>query len=318
MDGFWLCKDNPRLDVNNSFQFWNWNAAGLQTVSEIANSAPNGIDSTADAIQDTSTGQHRILRTTQGIGYERPWLDFSTVYYVKPIDAQERVKIIVRAQDTTIASNCTFDFTTGEMFFYDNQIHAQMEYLGNDWWRLVMTSPGVYNNDVGTVNMFSGIYLVEPGGTSSISFTGDGTSGVKLWKSFTFFSDEANHYLPDVTEASASEYVYTPTRSVRLYPDWDFEILKTQRRYSSSDLTGRRSQFITGDFKKWKLPVKYIEAYRAHMINEWWRDGDTVYFYNGIDYTTTKCLIINKSEPFVWAINPYDDLMYGVIELEAA
>ena len=319
MDGFYLCKGNPRLDINYAKQGWNRSFVNLETVAEIPGVAPNG-DSCGDIVADTSNNTHYTYNNIPSTSYCFYLSNFTYVAYVKAIGNQRGIMMLCRTQDVSYNCRVYFDIIRGEKVSfpaYDDFAHYDIQPLGDGWFKCTVVAKGLYNVLSSATTIASSLYLIDPNSDTSISYAGTGTDGVRVWKQFSFFGDDAEHYFPDLTELGAADYNRSPSQSVRFDPLWDAKFLETQALYDSTDLSGRRSQFITGGYGKWSFNVPVMEAHRAHMINEWWRNRDTVYFYNGLDYVTRQVAIVNKSEPFPWARAPYDNLMQGSLELEA-
>ena len=322
MDGFYLCKGNPRTDISFVKEIWNWSHTRMDTAAEVTNFAPNG-DSVTKVIPNSANARHYFYRTATSLNYQ--FASYSTVMYIKPIGEQTRVALWHdhNISDFVYPSRLIFvltgDGSTDEVTGYEGTAHGTCDHIGDGWYKCVMTTYGsVLGWGDGSTPPLTLIMFIQPTTDETDSYAGNLTDGAYVWKAFSFASDSSEHYFPDITDlidypAFTSPY---PARSVRFYPTWKHKNKEQIYRFDVTDHTGVRSQYITGQAKKWNFNIPVIESYRAFMVNGWWKEREPIYFYNGIDYTTYQCAIANKSEPFSWAKKPYDNIMKGSLELE--
>lgn len=314
MDGFYLCKGDPRLDMAFAKTMWYWGNAGLLSYVPVPNGGLNGDDST-QFIAAESYGTHTASNGQQSYVYNLDFHNVNAITYMRPIGEQKQV--VIRLDDCTgaTATEIRIDLEDSGSISASNGAHSSIHYIGSGYYKIVATLPGSLNIP-GTNSLAIRIYLCDPSqSTYDISYLGTGVDGVEVWKTFVYLGDDTEHYFPDINEASYSTFLRTPYESVRLYPKWNAKLKKEAILFESVGNTGKVGQHRTGEFKSWDFDIPVIESERAHMVNRWWHDRDLIYFYNGIDHTTYKCAITNKDEPFTWAKKPYNDIMKGKLQL---
>lgn len=315
MDGFYLCKGDPRADVIYNKTPWSWGQGNLDASSgEESNLAPNG-ESVFLMVPNTSNVEHYVNKASATITEYSTW---NEIIYVKLRGNQEKIKINGRNHNNQYNAATIFDLILGKISSntWPNNTHCIIESIGDNWYKCGISIKGSYTGEnLGTSPLLQ-LVLIQPGTDTTTTYSGLTSDGIYLWKGFGFYSDEIEHYFPDRTDAADTEYIYSPSQSVRFYPLWDVKFNNTQLRFDSTDLTGRRLQYITGKYDKWIFDIPIMESYKAFMVNNWWKNNDLIYFHNGIDFNTYKCAIVNKKEPFDKAHAPYSDLMQGSLELE--
>jgi hypothetical protein len=140
--------------------------------------APNG-SITADLLtEDTSTGQHRVTQTVSGT------INTNTYTLSVYVKAKERTRFYVGIVDSPGFSrqgNAIFNLSNGTVVSASTGLNgatggvASIQDVGNGWYRCS------YALVLGGTNtaVFCDLNIVSTG--STISYTGDGTSGIYLW-----------------------------------------------------------------------------------------------------------------------------------------
>jgi len=97
---------------------------------------------------------------------------------------------------------------------------------------------------------------------------------------------------------------------------------KEQDKKIQNSIRARSSLWATykfSDYRRWKIPLKFVNSSDKQTLNNWWRNNTELFFYDNNDTTAaaTSCVrISNKTLPINTAIPPYDYEWKGNIELE--
>lgn len=148
------------------------------TVSANAATAPDGTLTADKLVENTSTGQHRVTRTVSGTSNSTP---YTVSFYAK---ASERTRVYVGMAESPTSirqGNAFFDLSTGTVVSASGGSNgatggaATILALGDGWYRCsyTLTLGGA------DTSIFADINIVT--GTNTISYTGDGTSGIYTW-----------------------------------------------------------------------------------------------------------------------------------------
>ena len=154
---------NNLLTNSESFEASAWNKSGA-TVTANSTAAPDGTTTADKLVETTTNAQHRVsqaVTVTSGISY-------TYTIYAK---AAERTSVWVRVIGTTTFAGCVVDLTTGAITSTTGTCTA--EALNNGWYRISITG----TSDSTTATVYAN--LVQ--GTSTTTYTGDGTSGAFIW-----------------------------------------------------------------------------------------------------------------------------------------
>lgn len=149
------------------------NAAWVKTRSSItADSvvAPDGTTTADTLIEDTSTSTHLLTRTVS-------WTAGVTYTYSMYVKAQSTRNIRMDLPSTAfggVTGVGVFDITNGTVLSATGGATATISNVGNGWFRCSVSKVAVT-----TVSATIFAYLVS--GTSTVSYTGDGVSGVYIW-----------------------------------------------------------------------------------------------------------------------------------------
>ncbi len=78
-------------------------------------------------------------------------------------------------------------------------------------------------------------------------------------------------------------------------------------------------KFKTGDFKRWSLPIRFVNSSDKKTINDWWNDNTDLFFYDDNDTSIAATFVVritNRASPIRSPERPYDYLWKGKIEIE--
>ena len=189
-------------EFNNAY----WTKAGA-TISPDATAAPNGSTTADKLVEDSSTGQHRFYGTaasTTNTG------SYTVSFFAK---AAERTRVYVGvAESPTFVrqGNAVFDLSAGTVVSANagsggaSGGSATIQDAGNGWYRCS------YTLILGGANtsIFVDFNLVSTGVT--ISYTGNGTSGLFLWGAQLSNSASVDPYVYNPGAAPTSTAYYGP------------------------------------------------------------------------------------------------------------
>jgi len=104
---------------------------------------------------------------------------------------------------------------------------------------------------------------------------------------------------------------------VDVEPTWGYsqsdEKIENRHRVRS----GKSYVYKWGEFKRYKLPMTYVDSNFKSIVNSYWNTNTQLLFMEvGNPSSVSSVRISNKKIPIGLNVEPYADLFEGVIELE--
>ena len=191
---------------SEEFNNASWNKAGLRAFGSgsVANAiaAPNGSVTADFLVEDTSTGEHftnQNFTAVSGTSYT-----FSV--FIKP--SANKTSVMMRYTSAVfggITNQIQVVFATGAVTVLAGTPTGTATPLPNGWWRISITGAATANGSPA-----ARIQFYQNNGTS-ISYTGDGTSGYYLWGAQLEQSATVGEYIPTTsTINSAPRFDHNP------------------------------------------------------------------------------------------------------------
>jgi hypothetical protein len=226
-------------DFSNAF----WTKSNA-TVTANATTAPDGLNTADTLVEDTATSTHYVTTPTVTVTSGVPYT-FSC--YVKAAG-----RSWVRLADTAF-SNVTafFNVATGVAGTIGSSVTANsITSVGNGWYRCTITYATTTTGSTPRINVASA--------DNTVSYTGDGTSGLFIWGAQLEAGAFATSYIPtvasqvtrsaDVASVNTLSPWYNSTEGTLYVEAQVFEINAGVTRYFASLNDGTASNF-SGIFK---------------------------------------------------------------------
>jgi hypothetical protein len=106
------------------------------------------------------------------------------------------------------------------------------------------------------------------------------------------------------------------SNGVTIEPEWDFKYQDKKIEDEHRMRSGGRYVYKWGSFKKWKVPVNYVNSSFMAIVNSYWASNTALLFKSQSDSAVYSVQITNDDLPIAEFVKPYDTLFKGVIELE--
>lgn len=107
------------------------------------------------------------------------------------------------------------------------------------------------------------------------------------------------------------------TDGVTITPDYGFKIDDRKIENSVRARSAKLTSYKFSDYRKWILPLRFVNSADKQTINDWWKENKELFFVDDNDTTTLYSVrIANKSAPINVVEKPYDYEWRGKIQLE--
>jgi len=102
-------------------------------------------------------------------------------------------------------------------------------------------------------------------------------------------------------------------------PDFGFKHRDKKIENSIRARSGIQAVYQFGEYRRWKIPVRFVSSGDKQTLNTWWRNNTELFFFDNNDMTaagTFGVRITNKSAPIFTPEKPYDYEWKGNLELD--
>jgi len=100
-------------------------------------------------------------------------------------------------------------------------------------------------------------------------------------------------------------------------PEWDLALEDSKIEDQHRALDGSRYVYKWGRYRRWKVPVSFVDSSFRFHVNTWWlSNAQLLWMDNSGSTDVFSVQIVNDSIPVGGYVKPYTDLFAGVIELE--
>jgi len=162
-------------DFSNSY----WTKSGVSETSGFI--SPDGTANAFKLVEDTSSGNHKILPTSTISGVAGSYYSFS-VYVKKKGSTRHIYWMCQRSGDAIYAHFDMNSYSVSQVASAGtgSNASASITSVGNDWYRISLS--GIVST-IASLTFYNQFYLSDTVGSGFTpqSYTGDGTSGFYLW-----------------------------------------------------------------------------------------------------------------------------------------
>ena len=106
------------------------------------------------------------------------------------------------------------------------------------------------------------------------------------------------------------------SNGISIEPEWDYAEPDKKLEDEHRTRAGGRYVYKWGSFRRWKLPVSYVDSSFAAVVNSWWVSNTQLLFKSESAAAVYSVQITNDAKPVGKFTKPYDTLFEGLIELE--
>jgi len=109
------------------------------------------------------------------------------------------------------------------------------------------------------------------------------------------------------------------TDGISFDPDFGFKHRDKKIQNSIRVRSGLGFVYKFGDYKRWKIPLRFVGSADKKTLNDWWSNNTELFFYDDNDTTaasTSTVRIANRASPVSQPEKPYDYEWKGSLELE--